>query len=504
MDFHLKPLAQQVKSFVKDTNDFLRKISALPEVDENVLLCTVDVVGLYPSIPHVDGLEALRLALNGRDDQSISTESLVELAQCVLENNVFEHDGNIYRQKQGTAIGTKMAPNYAILFMAALEEKFLDSSPLKPKLWLRYIDDIFFLWEHGEEALKIFLQQLNEAHPTVKFTADYSYDSINFLDVKVSRNGKRLVTDLYVKPTDTHQYLDASSCHPVHCKTSIPYSQALRLNRICSEPSSFDLRCNELEAWLIERGYDERLVRSKVLAARKHKRMVLLQREKGEKSFKLTFNIVFHPAFQDLGKLLRKLHVILACDKEHHNVFKDIPIVGFRKGKSLQDYLVRAKVQSLEPQSGACTGCSSKRCEVELSRGSTFADKKGNIYHNRSGILNCNSQNIVYLITCRACGLQYVGSTKNKFRERYNNYHSAHRNLLKGKKVNQKQLHEHFESPGHSGWSDFNFTLIDQGVSESDARIRERFWQYKLETFLPEDGLNDREVDMDEETLNAF
>ena len=144
LDHYLKPLAKKVKSFVKDTNDFLKKLSALPKLSENILLCTVDVVGLYPSIPHKDGLESLETALDRREDKSVSTNSLLELAQCVLENNVFEHDSEVFRQKRGTAIGTKFAPNYAILFMAELEEKILSSSPLKPMVWWRYID-VFFL-----------------------------------------------------------------------------------------------------------------------------------------------------------------------------------------------------------------------------------------------------------------------------------------------------------------------------------------------------------------------
>ena len=73
LDFRLKPLVKQVKSFVKDTNDFLKKLSALRDLSNDFLLCTVDVVGLYPSIPHKDGLEALRLALDGREEKSVST-----------------------------------------------------------------------------------------------------------------------------------------------------------------------------------------------------------------------------------------------------------------------------------------------------------------------------------------------------------------------------------------------------------------------------------------------
>ena len=120
----------------------------------------------------------------------------------------------------------------------------------KPYLWWRYIVDIFFLWEQ-EEKLKELIKHLNEKHPTIKFTAEWSQTSINFLDVTVSLIGGKVTTDLYVKPSDSHQYLQPSSCHPYHCKKRVPYSQALRLNRICSDPNSFDRRYSDLEKWLI-------------------------------------------------------------------------------------------------------------------------------------------------------------------------------------------------------------------------------------------------------------
>ena len=156
MDHHLQPLACKVRSYIKDTNDFLRKLRDLPALPENALLCTIDVVGLYPNIPHNDGLTVLRKALDRRTDKSISTESLWELAECVLKNNVFEHDERFFKQMQGTAIGTKFAPSYAIPFMSELEEIFLEGSLLKPTVWWRYIDDIFMIWEHGRENLDIF------------------------------------------------------------------------------------------------------------------------------------------------------------------------------------------------------------------------------------------------------------------------------------------------------------------------------------------------------------
>ena len=75
-----------------------------------------------------------------------------------------------------------------------------------------------------------------------------------FLDVSVRKKDNQLFTDLYIKPTDSHHYLHASSCHVYYPKKPITSSQALSLNRICSENSSYDKRCNELEVWLREGG----------------------------------------------------------------------------------------------------------------------------------------------------------------------------------------------------------------------------------------------------------
>ena len=78
--------------------------------------------------------------------------------------------------------------------------------------------------------------------------------------VAVMKKGNQLVTDLYAKPTDTREYLNASSCHVSNWKKSIPFSQALRFSRVCSENAFFDKRCNKLEVWLKERGYSDKLV----------------------------------------------------------------------------------------------------------------------------------------------------------------------------------------------------------------------------------------------------
>ena len=116
--------------------------------------------------------------------------------------------------------------------MPDLEKRILEDIELQSCLWWRYVDDVFFIWEHGEDSLKHFIETLNACHPTIKFTAEWLKEEMNFLDVNVKLRNWQLETNLRIKPTDTHQFLYSTSCHPYHCKKSIPYSQALRYNRI--------------------------------------------------------------------------------------------------------------------------------------------------------------------------------------------------------------------------------------------------------------------------------
>ena len=211
-----------MKSYVQDTNSFLKKIANLPPLPDDLVLCTIDVVGPYPNISHQEGLIASRRAVDSRKNKTIWTYSLIELGECVLKYNIFEHDKSVFKQLRGTAIGTKMVLPDAIIFMDSLEKDILSKNLLKPLVWCCYIDNILMWWyldvrTWGWRALKV-LKTLNCYHPAIKFIAEYSRANANVLDVTVMRKGNQLVTDLYIKPTGTHQYFHASSCHVSHCK----------------------------------------------------------------------------------------------------------------------------------------------------------------------------------------------------------------------------------------------------------------------------------------------
>ena len=83
----------------------------------------------------------------------------------------------------------------------------------------------------------------------------------------VSVKDGSLETHLYTKPADKHQYLLVPSCHPQHTKRAIPFSLALRLRRICSNPDNYKLRTNELIDYLANRGYDKTFLKIQIQRA---------------------------------------------------------------------------------------------------------------------------------------------------------------------------------------------------------------------------------------------
>ena len=166
------------------------------------------------------------------------------MARFVLKNNFFEFDTKVKQQISGTTIATKFAPPYACIFMDKVETEFLEKEPVMPWFWLRYIDDIFFIWTGNDGKLAEFMVRLGMFHLNLKFTWESSRSSVNFLDVVVGIEGNNFVTDVYYKPNDCHQFLHYESSHPIHIKRSIVYSQGLRIKRICF---TYDLFLGHLE-----------------------------------------------------------------------------------------------------------------------------------------------------------------------------------------------------------------------------------------------------------------
>ena len=193
-------------------------------------------------------------------------------------------------------MGTKMAPSYANIFMGDLEERLLLSSLKQPLSWFRFIDDVDMKWTHGVKELDEFLEHANSIHPSIKFTHEVSKTKMSFLDTTTTVKEGNMTTDLYSKPTDKHQYLSPSSCHPKHCFKTVPFSQAIRVKRICSTVETTKQRLGDLRHHLKKRGYTDKVIESGFSKASEINRNDFLEYKEKKINKRVPLVLTSHPS----------------------------------------------------------------------------------------------------------------------------------------------------------------------------------------------------------------
>ena len=170
---------------------------------KRVRLTSRHVEGLYPSIPHNAGLDALKDEIDCRQNKKIPTDMLMQIAEFVL-TSIQQFRQNVFHQIFGIAIDTKFTPPYACIFMDKFEADFLKIQKLQPFVWFRYIDDEFFIWTHGKEKLETFAKELYSFSDHKKFKFESNKENINFLDVNINLSNGHLMTNINIKLTDCH------------------------------------------------------------------------------------------------------------------------------------------------------------------------------------------------------------------------------------------------------------------------------------------------------------
>ena len=334
--------------------------------------------------------------------------------------------------------------------MAKLEQHFLSTCPLKPDLYVRYIDDVFMIWSNGEEALIDFHERFNSFHSTINLIMDFSNESVHFLDTTVSIVNNQLQTSLYRKPTDKLNLLRWNSFHPNHIKRSIPYSQALRYHRICTNPTDRDRHLGYLKQVLIRNGYTAKLIDSSFQRATNKDRNELLKRKTEDStSDRVPLSVQYHPQHCKLQTIIRDLQPIISDDPYLSRVFPEPPMIVYRQPHNLKSILVRSCLPDImnetQQPEGSNKPCGRPRCQTCALINRDISITRENVTFNISGHYNCTSTNVVYLIRCKICSEQwYIGETKQPLHMRMNGHRSsiyqANPNLPVG---------QHFSLPNH-------------------------------------------------------
>lgn len=471
LDYYLNPLSCKHPSYVKDTYHFVEIIKKL-KVPPNSFFFSMDVDSLYTNIEIEAGIKAIKRIFERYPDPRRPNEELIQLLDINLKRNDFVFNGEFYLQIKGTAMGKRFAPAYANIFMAFWEEDVFGKCPKKPFCYLRYLDDIWGVWEGSQEEFDGFVRILNSHDPSIRLKVETNYNSIDFLDTTVYKDSKfsdnhQLDIKIFFKKTDTHALLHKSSFHPRHTFAGLVKSQLLRFRRVCTRDEDFLDAVHILFKALRGRGYSQSFLR---------KCLKNFQRRESKDRGKII------PLITKFSSTARRLNYAWKGNFNQFIVGSElIPgsqvISAYRRNPNLRDLLIRAKLPSWTIEDhGFMTKHFTK---LEFVRNA----KDGTIFRIRQSF-SPKSKNCVYILFCSKCGKKYVGETKNSLCMRM----VQHRYNIRNHKKVDTPLVDHFITHGmdsvriaglqsNGDWTDW------------ERKKKERYWIYMIGTREPV-GLN--------------
>ena len=419
-------------------------------------------------------------------------------------------------------MGTKMAPAYANIFMGELESRVLSTATHNPKLWKRYIDDIFLIWIDTRESLQQFIDELNDQHPRIRFTSEISLSEINFLDLCLYK-GKRFeskgILDIktYIKPTNTQQYVHASSSHPPGSGRGLIRGELLRYLRTNSTLESFEAFKKIHQTNVTARGYSVRQFEEATCDISFTNRPATLQDKVQDTGPKLTLCTTYTPYLPParIRSIIRTHWDLIQSCPNLSKIFPQKPRLTFRTSKSLKQMLVRARVQDeyqyhkidrnlralqgylpLPDSPSLIAKCNKPHCCTcpyltttpfirSLRKGTAHT-----LYINST--LTCLSSHVIYVITCTKCGVQYVGMTTQSLKARFSQHlREIQKHQAAGTTWGITRLYRHFGKPGHLPHHITVQPVEKVHEGETSLRARESHWIKALMTSEPH-GLNIR------------
>ena len=227
-------------------------------------MVSFDVVSLFTRVPLKEAMEVIFARLEHdetlEERTNIPVHDICHLTEICLTSTYFQFQDAFYEQVDGAAMGSPLSPIVANIYMESMETRALEAFHAKPKLWVRYVDDTFVLWQHGEEKLETFHEHLNSQHPSIQFTKEVECDNkIPFLDVLIERTGTRVTTRVYRKKTHTDQYIHYTSHHHHRAKSGTIKCLKYRMDKICNAKSKQE-EINHIRKAFRNNGYPDKFI----------------------------------------------------------------------------------------------------------------------------------------------------------------------------------------------------------------------------------------------------
>ena len=307
------------------------------------------------------------------------------------------------------------------------------------------------------------------------------------MDLVISIEHGKLVTNLFIKPSNKQLYLDFMSNHPEPCKEAIIYGQALRILERCSKDEDAVSHLENLKSKLLARNYPEELIESKFKKAKSYSRHSLIHKNRkqgGDKEKKVRMIFTYNKGNPPLHKWVREAKKFLLKDEKARDLGQQFQIC-YKQPRNLRSMVTKVMKPTTVVENPGCRKCGS--CSVScpvLVEGSKFTSTNTKKTYSIQKKLDCNSSFVIYLSTCKRCKGQYVGKSTTPLKRRHSNHRQEIKKDIGG-------LGHHYGSgKGCSYPQDFSIQIIDQ-VDEGDKEAlakREVYWQNQLRVYVQNGG----------------
>ena len=225
-------------SCIEDSFKFAKMIQETKSNDQASFMCSYDIKSLFTNIPLKEVIEICVKSLY--DDDKIQPppfsrdvfKKLLEFAMCDLE---FSFDNIMYRQVNGCGMGNVLSSILSDIYVGYHEKQiFSEEADYLPKIYKRYVDDTFSLFDNEESSEK-FLNRLNQI-PSLEFTIEKEENGkLPFLDVLIEKSNNDFITSVFRKPSFAATYQKWSSFVPLSRKLNVIGTLTHRALCICSK-----------------------------------------------------------------------------------------------------------------------------------------------------------------------------------------------------------------------------------------------------------------------------
>ena len=305
----------------------------------------------------------------------------------ICSESIFVYNDNVYKQHDGVAMGSPLAPLLAEWFVSKVETDILNSNiDCKPLFYRRYVDDVFALFK-CEKDRDSFFTVLNKAHPNLQFTMEVSSGSLPFLDTEISINNESFETKVFRKPTNTGVLLNYNSMAPMKWKKSLIRCMLTRAVRVSSNLDSFRSELQTIRSDFARNSYPSHIVENTISE-------FLAKRQISEDAFERGSDVPRRTISDDIQEYYIR-----------------IPYVG------KPSYRLQRRIQ-------ACLGTA--KIHIKTAFGTT---KVAEYFTLKSKVSDLFAANVVYKFTCSSdSSITYLGETKRQLFRRISDHKGKDKN----------------------------------------------------------------------------